>query len=71
MVAYWLNFEGNDIEGDYGYTGKYTCKYSQGLLTPVLANADGSNALHRIRYNKNNGRLPLLVLKLMLTVVMN
>lgn len=55
VVAYWLNFEGNDIDGDYGYTGNYTCKYSQGLLTPVLANADGSNALHRIRYNKNNG----------------
>lgn len=54
VVAYWLNY------AEAGYTGEYTCRYSQGEYTPELqseaqAASDGGAAVHKIVYDVPEG----------------
>lgn len=54
VVAYWLNYE------DKGYTGTYSCRYTQGELYPVLqepseAEYDGGRSVHMIVYDVPQG----------------
>ncbi|MCQ2202264.1 MAG: DUF6383 domain-containing protein [Bacteroidales bacterium] len=54
VVAYWLNYE------DKGYTGTYSCRYTQGELYPVLQEAseaeyDGGRSVHMIVYDVPQG----------------